>query len=62
MVIAKIRNDTAGQTDLVQFYMSARVYQGMPMVRTTDEYLVPWDRNMISGQLIRETQRAPPVP
>ena len=30
----------------------------MPMVRTTDEYLVPWDRNMISDQLIRETQLA----
>ena len=28
------------------------------MVRTSDEYLVPWDKNMISDQLIRETQLA----
>jgi ribonucleoside-triphosphate reductase len=28
------------------------------MVRTTDGYLVPWDKNMISDQLHRETQLA----
>ena len=30
----------------------------MPMVRTTDGYLVPWDKTMITEQLHRETQLA----
>lgn len=31
------------------------------MVRISDEYLVPWDKNMISDQLLRETQLAKTV-
>ncbi|TET72365.1 anaerobic ribonucleoside-triphosphate reductase [Candidatus Bathyarchaeota archaeon] len=33
----------------------------MPMVRTTDGYLVPWNKNMIIDQLVRETQLATTV-
>ena len=56
--MAKRRGGTKGQTVLDQYYKSARIYRGMPMVRTTDGYLVPWDKNMIIDQLLRETQLA----
>jgi len=46
------------QTVLEQFYKSARTYRGMPMVRTTDGYLVPWKKERIVEQLQRETQLA----
>ncbi|MBN1683579.1 anaerobic ribonucleoside-triphosphate reductase [Candidatus Bathyarchaeota archaeon] len=41
-----------------QFYKAERLYRGMPMVRTTDGYLVPWDKNRIIEQLQRETALA----
>lgn len=59
--MAKRRGGTKGQTVLDQYYKSARIYRGMPMVRTTDGYLVPWDKNMIIDQLLRETQLATTV-
>jgi len=46
------------QTVLEQFYKSARTYRGMPMVRTTDGYLVPWRKERIVEQLQRETRLA----
>lgn len=41
-----------------QFYKAERLYRGMPMVRTTDGYLVPWDKNRIIEQLQKETELA----
>lgn len=48
----------AKQTVLDQFYKSERLYRGMPMVRTSDGYLVPWDKSRIVEQLLEETQLA----
>jgi len=56
--MARRRKKKAQQTVLHQFYKSERTYRGMPMVRTTDGYLVPWDKSMIKEQLQRETQLA----
>jgi ribonucleoside-triphosphate reductase len=56
--LKKGKNSTAKQTVLDQFYKSERVYRGMPMVRTTDGYLVPWDKRRIVEQLLEETQLA----
>ncbi|MGQ9680511.1 MAG: anaerobic ribonucleoside-triphosphate reductase [Candidatus Bathyarchaeia archaeon] len=46
------------QKALDQFWKSERIYKGMPMVRTTDGYLVPWDKKRIVEQLHEETQLA----
>ena len=54
----KRRKTSDNQTVLKQFYKAERTYRGMPMVRTTDGYLVPWNKNMITEQLHRETQLA----
>lgn len=59
--MAKRKGNTKGQTVLNQYYQSARTYRGMPMVRTTDGYLIPWDKTMIIEQLERETQLATTV-
>ena len=40
------------------FFKAVRTYRGMPMVRTTDGYLVPWDREKIVKSLLRETRLA----
>jgi ribonucleoside-triphosphate reductase len=56
--MTKRKNNVKGQTVLNQFYKSARTYRGMPMVRTTDGYLIPWNKNLIVEQLHRETQLA----
>src|SRR4030042_3442526 len=48
----------AGQTFIDQFYKAERLYKGMPMVRTTDGYLVEWDKTRIIDQLVRETELA----
>ena len=45
------------QTTINQFW-EANLYKGMPMVHTTDGYIVPWNKNMIVEQLHRETQLA----
>ncbi len=45
------------QKELKDFFKSP-MYRGMPMVRTTDGYLVPWNSEMIVEQLHRETQLA----
>ena len=52
------RKSSVNQKGLNEFFKSARTYRGMPMVRTTDGYLVPWDKNMIVEQLHKETQLA----
>ena len=54
----KRRKTSDNQTVLNQFYKAERTYRGMPMVRTTDGYLLPWNKNMIIEQLHRETQLA----
>jgi len=56
--LARRRKKSESQTVLNKFYKSERRYKGMPMVRTTDGYLVPWDKGMIVEQLERETQLA----
>jgi len=40
------------------FFKAVRTYRGMPMVRTTDGYLVPWDREKIVESLLKETRLA----
>ena len=40
------------------FFKAVRTYRGMPMVRTTDGYLVPWDREKIVKSLLKETRLA----
>ena len=54
----KHRIDPDKQKALEDFLKSERVYRGMPMVRTTDGYLVPWDKRRIVEQLHEETQLA----
>ena len=54
----KRRKKSDQQSVLEKFYKFEKRYRGMPMVHTTDGYLVPWDKNMISDQLHRETQLA----
>ncbi|MCX6643295.1 MAG: anaerobic ribonucleoside-triphosphate reductase [Candidatus Bathyarchaeota archaeon] len=46
------------QTFINQFYKSERLYRGMPMVRTTDGYLVEWDKHRILDMLVKETELA----
>ena len=54
----RVKDLPMGQTYIDQFSKAERVYRGMPMVRTTDGYLVPWDKTRIVEQLQRETQLA----
>lgn len=54
----RVKELPMGQTYIDQFFRAERVYRGMPMVRTTDGYLVPWDKTRIIEQLQRETQLA----
>jgi len=56
--VRKHRIDPDKQKALEDFLKSERVYRGMPMVRTTDGYLVPWDKRRIVEQLHEETQLA----
>jgi len=51
------RKPSSQQKELKDFFKSP-MYRGMPMVRTTDGYLVPWNSEMIVEQLHRETQLA----
>ncbi len=54
----RVKELPMGQTYINQYSKAERVYRGMPMVRTTDGYLVPWDKTRIIEQLQRETQLA----
>jgi anaerobic ribonucleoside-triphosphate reductase len=54
----RVKEMPSGQTYINQYSKAERVYRGMPMVRTTDGYLVPWDKTRIIEQLQRETQLA----
>ncbi len=47
-----------GQTFIDQFYKAERIYRGMPMVRTTDGYLIEWNKQRIIDRLINETKLA----
>jgi ribonucleoside-triphosphate reductase len=56
--LKRVKELPMGQTYINQYSKAERVYRGMPMVRTTDGYLVPWDKTRIIEQLQRETQLA----
>ncbi len=56
--LARSKAISAHQTLIDQYFRSERLYRGMPMVRTTDGYLVPWEKGRIIEQLRRETQLA----
>jgi anaerobic ribonucleoside-triphosphate reductase len=56
--LKRVKELPRGQTYINQYSKAERVYRGMPMVRTTDGYLVPWDKTRIIEQLQRETQLA----
>jgi len=56
--LGKNRDLHPAQTIIDQFYKAERIYRGMPMVRTTDGYLVEWDKQRIIDQLKKETQLA----
>ena len=55
--MAKRKSLPDKQMTIDKFFPST-LYRGMPMVRTTDGYLVPWEKHMIVEQLHRETQLA----
>ena len=57
----KQKNRETGQLAsprLEDFFKTQTSYRGMPMVRTTDGYLVTWNKKRIVEQLLEETQLA----
>lgn len=48
----------AGYEELTKFFPTTKYIRGMPSVRTSDGYLVPWTDEAIVNQLIRETRLA----
>ncbi len=42
----------------IEEFFTENVYMGMPMVRTTDGYLIPWDKTRIIDMLDKETTLA----
>ena len=56
--LRKRKKNLASQTVLYQYFKSAKTYRGMPLVRTSDGYLIPWNKNRIVEQLHEETQLA----
>jgi len=42
----------------IEEFFTENVYMGMPMVRTTDGYLIPWEKTRITDMLDRETTLA----
>jgi anaerobic ribonucleoside-triphosphate reductase len=56
--LSKGKEPAPEQTFINQFYKSERLYRGMPMVRTTDGYLVEWDKHRILDMLVKETELA----
>ncbi len=55
--MAKNRNLPQHQRQIEEFF-SDNAYMGMPMVHTTDGFLVPWDKTRIVAMLNKETQLA----
>ncbi|MFH1180323.1 MAG: anaerobic ribonucleoside-triphosphate reductase, partial [Candidatus Bathyarchaeota archaeon] len=55
--MAKHRDLQQYQRRIDEFYTES-LFMGMPMVHTTDGYLIPWDRSRIVEMLAKETQLA----
>ena len=55
--MAKFRDLPQYQRRIDEFFTGS-LFMGMPMVHTTDGYLVPWDKSRIVAMLERETQLA----
>jgi ribonucleoside-triphosphate reductase len=55
--MAKAREIPPYQRRIVEFF-SERSFKGMPMVHTTDGFLLPWDKTRITDMLGKETQLA----
>ncbi len=55
--MAKNRNLPQHQRQIEEFFTD-NAYMGMPMVHTTDGFLVPWDKTRIVAMLNKETQLA----
>jgi len=55
--MARNRDLPPYQRRIEEFY-TENVYMGMPMVRTTDGYLIPWDKTRIIDTLDKETTLA----
>ena len=55
--MAKFRDLPQYQRRIEEFFTNSR-FMGMPMVHTTDGYLVPWDKTRIVDTLEKETQLA----
>ena len=55
--MAKYRELPPYQRRIEEFFTDKR-FRGMPMVHTTDGYLVPWDKRRITDMLDKETQLA----
>jgi len=55
--MARNRDLPPYQRRIEEFY-TENVYMGMPMVRTTDGYLIPWDKTRIIDMLDKETTLA----
>jgi anaerobic ribonucleoside-triphosphate reductase len=55
--LAKFRDLPQYQRRIDEFFTDS-LFMGMPMVHTTDGYLVPWDKSRIVAMLERETQLA----
>ena len=56
--MARVKTVSAFQTKIDEYFKSAALYRGMPMVRTTDGYLVPWDKQAIVDMINKETRLA----
>jgi ribonucleoside-triphosphate reductase len=55
--LAKYRDLPQYQRRIDEFFTDS-LFMGMPMVHTTDGYLVPWDKSRIVAMLQKETQLA----
>ena len=55
--MAKNRNLPQHQRQIDEFF-SDNAYMVMPLVHTTDGFLVPWDKTRIVAMLNKETQLA----
>jgi hypothetical protein len=53
--LAKNRNLPQHQRQIEEFF-SDNAYMGMPMVHTTDGFLVPWDKTRIVAMLRMEPE------
>jgi anaerobic ribonucleoside-triphosphate reductase len=53
--VAKLRELPPHQRRIEEFF-SERSFKGMPMVHTTDGFLLPWNKNRITDMLEKETQ------